>query len=77
MPRIYVFYAGKLHSEHLTFPKLEDLGEEIYNGAYIWIAEQWMPYNIFEPVGWYRADRTPRPDDEISKELRTLTLLLR
>ena len=75
-PRIFVFYAGLLHSEWHVFPRLKDLGIEVYNGAYVRVHTQWLPTSIWEPVGWYRADKTPYPDEEVPKELRTTVLLM-
>jgi hypothetical protein len=75
-PRILVFYVGMLHSEHHVFPRLEELGPEIYNGAYVYVHTQWLPQSIWEPPGWYRPDKTPRRAEDVPKELLLLKLLL-
>lgn len=74
--RIYVFYAGLLHSTHNVFPKLDCLGAEVYNGCFVWVARPWLPMSIFEPVGWYRGDATRYPEELVPKELRVQALLL-
>ena len=75
-PRIFVFYAGMLHSEWYVFPRLTDLGTEVYNGSFVLIHSQWQPKAIFEEVGWYRADKTPYPEKDVPAELKLLALLL-
>lgn len=74
--RIYVFYAGLLHSEWPLFPRMRDLGNEVYNGAYVLVAAQVLSHPIWTPNGWYRADATPFPTDQVPPELRALALLL-
>lgn len=76
-PRLYVFYAGLLHSEHWSiFPRLEHLGQEVYNGCWVWVAYQWSPASVFEKPGWYRGDKTRYPTEQVPAELRALALLL-
>lgn len=75
-PRIYLFYAGLLHSEWYVFPRTPDMTMEVYNGGYVWVAQQWMPHAIFEPVGWYRPDKTPVLIEDVPKKLRAMSLLL-
>ena len=74
--RIHVFYAGLLVDQFMTFPSLATLGAEVYNGAYIWISEQWKPGSIFEAPGWYRADKTPVLLNDVPTNLRAMALLL-
>ena len=76
VPRILIFYAGMLHSEVHVFPRLEELGAEVYNGAHVYVHSHWLPHSIWETVGWYRADKTPVLEADVPKELRVLTLLL-
>lgn len=72
--RIFVFYAGLLHSQWPVFPRLKDLGIEVYNGAFVCVHTQWLPTSV--PIGWYRADKTPYPEEQVPKELLVLKLLL-
>lgn len=74
--RIFVFYAGLLHGEYHIFPSLSGLGNEVYNGGYVWVKEQWFPHSIWEAPGWYRPDRTPCLIEDVPPELRAMALLL-
>lgn len=76
-PRIYVFYASLLHSEWSEFPTIDDLGSEVYNGGWVWVADNWLPHSIYRPIGWYRPDQTPYPKDQVPIELRAMALLMR
>ena len=73
---MFVFYAGLLHAETYVFPRLEDMGAELYNGAYVYVHTNWLPNSIWEPVGWYRPDKTPVLLADVPKELLTYMLIL-
>ena len=75
-PRIYLFYEGMRFEEYYIFPKQSILGPKIYNGGYVWVKEQWLPQDIFEPVGWYRCDKTPVLPNDVPANFKAMALLL-
>lgn len=73
----HVFYADQLHSTCETFPKINELGYEVYNGCYVHVTKQTLPEAIWAPVGsWFRGDRTPVLLSHVPPTLKTLILLL-
>lgn len=70
MPKLYVFYAGLLHSEYASHDSFRALqvhcDMELYNGGYIYV------------IGdrWYRMDGTPVLDVDVPINLKTMLLLL-
>lgn len=66
-PRYQVFYANQLIRETFAVPRYWDLGEEIYQGGYV--------FKMSDRT-WYRCDFTPVLIEDVPKELRALALLL-
>ena len=64
-----VFYGSQVYGEYDLWKdfRLKTVGEEVYNGAYVYLAAQ---------REWYRMDATPVPLEDVPKVQRMLALVL-
>lgn len=69
MPKFTVFYGTQLFGEYDKLPSFIDVGEEVYNSAYVYMKGKQIS-------GWYRLDNTPVLIEDVPKELRAFILIL-
>ena len=81
MSAAYVFYAGRLYTEHADIRDLHkgpnDCSPEVYNGGYLYLPKQFNNSGFRSVItGWYRMDKTPLLESEIPNELKLLLLIM-